>query len=53
VVTVTNLANGAQVTCVVTDRGPYDYSRIIDLDRDTFAHLADPTRGVIQVEITW
>jgi len=53
VVTVTNLANGATVTCVVTDRGPYDYSRIIDLDRDTFAQLADPTQGVIQVEISW
>lgn len=53
VVTVRNLANGATVTCVVTDRGPYDYSRIIDLDRDSFAQLADPSRGVIQVEITW
>jgi rare lipoprotein A (peptidoglycan hydrolase) len=53
VVTVTSLATGASVTCVVTDRGPYDYSRVIDLDRDTFAQLADPARGVIQVQITW
>jgi hypothetical protein len=29
VVTVTNLANGASTTCVVTDRGPYDGGRII------------------------
>jgi rare lipoprotein A len=53
VVTVTNLANGASTTCVVTDRGPYGGGRIIDLDRGTFAHLADPSAGVIQVRITW
>lgn len=53
VVTVTNLANGATTTCVVTDRGPYSGSRIIDLDRGTFAQIADPGSGVIQVRITW
>ena len=53
VVTVTNLANGASTTCVVTDRGPYGGGRIIDLDRSTFAQLADPSAGVIQVRITW
>lgn len=53
VVTVTNLANGASTTCVVTDRGPYDGDRIIDLDRSTFAQIADPGQGVIQVRITW
>ena len=53
VVTVTNLANGARTTCVVTDRGPYGDGRIIDLDRSTFAQLADPGVGVIQVTITW
>ena len=53
VVTVTNLANGASTTCVVTDRGPYGAGRIIDLDRSTFAQLADPSAGVIQVRITW
>ena len=53
VVTVTNLATGAHTTCVVTDRGPYDGARIIDLDKGTFAQIADPSQGVIQVRITW
>ena len=54
VVTVTSRETGASVTCVVTDRGPYEDSyRIIDLDRDTFARLADPSRGLIPVDISW
>lgn len=53
VVTITSLENGATATCVVTDRGPYGSGRIIDLDRATFAQLADPARGLIQVEISW
>jgi rare lipoprotein A len=53
VVTITSLENGASTSCVVTDRGPYSGGRIIDLDRATFAQLADPARGVVQVEITW
>ena len=52
-VSITNLANGKQTTCVVTDRGPYGGGRIIDLDRGTFAQLADPSQGIIQVRITW
>lgn len=52
-VTVTNLANGATTTCVVTDRGPYSGGRIIDLDRGTFDQIADSSQGVIQVRITW
>lgn len=52
-VTITNLANGATATCVVTDRGPYGGGRIIDLDRGTFAQLASTGAGVIQVRITW
>ena len=53
VVTVTNLANGATTSCVVTDRGPYGGGRIIDLDKATFAQIADPSQGIIQVRITW
>ena len=52
-VTVTRLGTGASATCVVTDRGPHGAGRIIDLDRGTFAQLADPGAGVIQVRITW
>jgi rare lipoprotein A len=53
VVTITSLETGATTTCVVTDRGPYQAGRIIDLDRATFAQLADPARGVVQVQISW
>jgi rare lipoprotein A len=53
VVTITSLENGVTTTCVVTDRGPYTSGRIIDLDRATFAQLADPAQGVVQVEISW
>jgi hypothetical protein len=52
-VTITNLANGATATCVVTDRGPYGGNRIIDLDDDTFAQLAPLSTGVIEVTIRW
>ena len=53
VVTITSLESGASTTCVVTDRGPYQSGRIIDLDRATFAQIADPGQGVVQVEISW
>jgi rare lipoprotein A len=53
VVTVRNLDTGATTSCVVTDRGPYQAGRIIDLDRATFAQIADPSQGVVQVEISW
>lgn len=53
VVTITNLANGRVAQCTVTDRGPTGAGRIIDLDRATFAQLADPASGVIPVRITW
>ncbi|MEY2422237.1 MAG: hypothetical protein QOI95_2304 [Acidimicrobiaceae bacterium] len=53
VVTIRSLENGATTTCVVTDRGPYQAGRIIDLDQATFSQLADPSQGVVQVEISW
>jgi rare lipoprotein A (peptidoglycan hydrolase) len=53
VVTIRSLESGASTTCVVTDRGPYEAGRIIDLDRATFAQLKDPSSGVVQVEISW
>jgi resuscitation-promoting factor RpfB len=52
-VTVTNLANGRQVTVVINDRGPYAPGRIIDLSDDAFAALAPLSRGTINVRITW
>jgi resuscitation-promoting factor RpfB len=52
-VTVTNLANGRQVTVVINDRGPYAPGRIIDLSDDAFAALAPLSRGTINVRISW
>jgi hypothetical protein len=53
VVLVTNLANGKQVTCKVSDRGPFVEGWIIDLSRPTFSALAPPSTGVIDVRIEW
>lgn len=53
VITVTNLDNGQTTQCKVADRGPYSGSRIIDLAKTTFAQIADPAAGVINVRISW
>ncbi|MEO7557240.1 MAG: septal ring lytic transglycosylase RlpA family protein [Acidimicrobiales bacterium] len=53
IVTVTNVANGATTSCVVTDRGPFVAGRIIDLDRSGFAAISSTSTGVITVHITW
>jgi rare lipoprotein A len=53
VVTVTNLANGRQVRCTVSDRGPFIDGRIIDLARAQFDALAPMASGVIEVRLTW
>jgi rare lipoprotein A len=52
-VRVTNLANGATVTCRVADRGPFVAGRIIDLDREDFDRIASASTGVIDVRIEW
>lgn len=52
-VRVVNVANGASVVCRVADRGPFIEGRVIDLARDAFAQLADPSTGVIDVRISW
>ncbi|HUC38493.1 MAG TPA: septal ring lytic transglycosylase RlpA family protein [Acidimicrobiales bacterium] len=51
--TVTNLANGLTTTCTVDDRGPAVSGRIIDLSEETFSQIADPSTGVIEVQISW
>jgi rare lipoprotein A (peptidoglycan hydrolase) len=53
IVTVTDIASGRSTTCRVADRGPYEGGRIIDLSEGTFAQLASPSSGVIEVRITW
>jgi LysM repeat protein len=52
-VTVTNLDNGRSTTCVVRDRGPFAGNRIIDLDSEVFAEVAELSEGVIPVRIEW
>ena len=52
---VTNLANGASVKVMVTDRGPAKrlarQGRIIDLSKAAFARIADLDTGVIKVKV--
>ena len=49
---VTNKSNGKQVVVTITDRGPFIPSRCIDLSRSAFAHISNPSIGVINVKIT-
>lgn len=52
-VTVVRVDNGASTTCRITDRGPADTSRVIDLSRDTFAKVAGTEKGLLQVHVRW
>lgn len=50
---ITNRANGKWVICTVRDRGGFGkYGRHADLGRKSFAKIADPRLGVIDVDIT-
>jgi rare lipoprotein A (peptidoglycan hydrolase) len=51
VLTVTDLATGKSVTCTVDDREADN--RVVDLSEATFAQLADPSAGLIDVRLTW
>jgi rare lipoprotein A len=53
IVTVTNVANNKQITCRVSDRGPYVDGRIIDLSRSGFQALGSAAAGVISVRVDW
>lgn len=53
VIRVTRHYNGAVTTCTVNDWGPADTTRVIDLSMDTFAKLAAPEAGLIEVTIEW
>jgi len=52
-VRITNVSSGAATRCRVSSRGPTDKTRIIDLSKATFARLADPSRGILQVTLDW
>jgi rare lipoprotein A (peptidoglycan hydrolase) len=53
VLTVTALSSGRSTTCTVDDRMDPSTGRVVDLAESTFAQLADPSTGVIQVRLTW
>lgn len=46
---ITNPSNGRAVIVRVNDRGPYEYSRDLDLSYGAFSELAAPSRGVVKV----
>lgn len=50
---VTNRANGKSVVCTVRDRGNFDkkYNRSVDLCHQSFAKIASPKLGVVDVDI--
>ena len=53
VVTVTDVANGRSTQCTVDDRMDSSTRRVLDLSEGSFAQLADPSQGVIEVRLDW
>jgi rare lipoprotein A (peptidoglycan hydrolase) len=53
VVTVTDLSSGQSVTCTVDDHQDPSTGRVLDMAEATFAQLADPAVGVIEVRVSW
>ena len=52
-VRVINASTGATTRCKVASWGPSDQRRVIDLSKATYARLADPSRGIVQVKLEW
>jgi len=52
-VVVRNVATGASVTCVVTDREASNPGRIIDLDTSVFSAIAPLSAGTVSVTVSW
>jgi hypothetical protein len=52
-VTITDVATGESIRCTVDDRQAENPGRVIDLSYDGFADLADPSRGLVEVRLTW
>lgn len=48
---VTNLENNLSITVKITDRGPYNYSRIIDLSEAAARRIGSYKHGVTTVQI--
>jgi len=50
---VTNTANGASISCTVTDFEEAGYPRVVDLSSSDFSRLGSLSQGVLQVTISW
>jgi rare lipoprotein A len=53
VLLVTDVADGKQIRCKVTDRGPFVAGRIVDLSKADFKTLEPASTGVIDVRVEW
>ena len=53
VLTITNVANGARITCTVDDREANNPGRIVDLSTSGFSQIAPLSEGVVTVSVTW
>lgn len=53
VLTVTNIASGASITCTVDDREAAGLPHVVDLSPSGFEGLAPLSQGVVQVNISW
>ena len=52
-ITIRNVATGAAVTCIVTDREAAHGNRVVDLSETEFARLQPLWRGVVRVKVSW
>ena len=50
---VTNLKNDLSITVRINDRGPYNYSRIIDLSESAARRIGSYQHGLTTVKIEW
>ncbi len=51
--TVTDIATGVTITCLVDDREADNPGRVVDLSPSGFEAMAPLSQGVIQVNISW
>lgn len=52
-ITVTDLATGKSIACVITDRESPGSDHVVDLNETQFAELAPLGQGVIEVRVSW
>jgi rare lipoprotein A (peptidoglycan hydrolase) len=52
-VSITDVATGVSITCLVDDREAQNPGRVIDLSPSGFEAMAPLSQGVIQVNISW